>query len=500
LTATSNRRLIAGVLVLAALLRLPFAFVEMFHHPDEVWQYLEPAYGMVTGHQVVTWEYRDGMRSWLIPTLLALPIWLGKAAAPGTILYLRLARLVAVALSLLIVGYGTAIAARVSRLHGLVVGLVLATGFELLYFSARTLSDTIAVALFVPAAWALLPGRSPAGALLPDPARNGRRQLAGGLLLGLVVAARFQLGPAVALFALLCCGRNLRAWGLVVAGGVAGLAIDGLIDASHGVTPFAWMANNFRLNLVQGKSADYGTEPAWWYPVELVRIWSWAAVPILALALLGARRQPILLAVALFNIAVHSLIPHKEYRFVWLSSVLLLMLAGIGTADGLNWARARWPGRDRVIAGVAILFWLGAAVATATSKAGRAEWKGSGRSVALMRAEHDAAPGCAIAYYRPSRDQRAAYLYFDRPAPIAFLDQASAGDDLRRYGRAFDRGVAAPADAATLGAAYALKMCKYRPGDTRSSEQVCLYERPGPCVGTIPARLDVNAGFARQDR
>jgi hypothetical protein len=484
-----DRRLMLAILLLAAALRLPTACFELFHHPDEIWQYLEPAYGMVTGRSVVTWEYRAGMRSWLIPTMLAAPMGLGKAIAPDGTLYLILPRLLLAVGSLAIVGFGAAIAWRISRLHGLVVGLVLATGFELVYFSARALSDTIAVALFVPAAWALL----------PDPARDRRRLIVGGLLLGLCVSARFQLAPAAGLLAILCCRRDHRAWGWVVLGGLGGLAIDGLVDAAHGAAPFAWMLHNFQQNLVANRSVDYGVEPAGWYGVNQLWLWNGAAPFLLMLAILGTRRQPILALVAVAHIAVHSLIPHKEYRFVWLSEVLLLFLAALGTADAMLWLRRRWAW-PRAVAALAVLFWIGASASIATSRAGRAQWTGGDRAIALMRAEHAEAGACGLAYLRPSRDQRVAYLYVDRPISIYFLDHPSALADLRRYGGAFDMVVAGPRDFTALDPAYRLRMCKYKALPADGSEQVCLFVRPGGCGQAMPPGNDVNGAMIRQRR
>lgn len=481
-----DRRPLFAILLLAAALRLPTIFFEMFHHPDEVWQYLEPAYGMVTGRSVVTWEYRLGMRSWLIPSVLAGPMGLGKALAPGTTLYLILPRLLLAMVSLTIVGFGTAIALRVSRFHGWVVGLVLATAFELVYFSGRALSDTIAAALFVPAAWALL----------PDPGRDRRRLFAGGLLLGLCVSARFQLVPAVGILAILCCRLDWRAWGWVVLGGVGGLAIDGIVDAAHGAVPFAWMLHNFQQNLVANRSVDYGVEPAGWYLLNQMRIWGWAAPILVALALLGARRQPILLAVAIINVAVHSLIPHKEYRFIWLSEVLALLLAGLGTAEAMLWLGARWP-RPRIIAVGTALLWIGASVAMATSPGGREQWTGGAHAIALMRAEHREAGACGLAYLNPVRDQRVAYLYVDRPIPIYFLDGAEA---MHTHAGAFDMVVAGPSDFIALDLAYKLRMCKYKSLPADGSEQVCLFVRPGICTEAMPPGYDVNAAMIRQRR
>ncbi len=52
------------------------------HYPDEVMQSLEQAHRLVFGSGLVPWEFRDGARSWLLPGMLAVPMWLGDAVAP----------------------------------------------------------------------------------------------------------------------------------------------------------------------------------------------------------------------------------------------------------------------------------------------------------------------------------------------------------------------------------------------------------------------------------
>src|ERR1700683_4229913 len=39
--------------------------------PDEIFQTLEPAHRLVYGYGVISWEWRLGMRSWVLPTFLA---------------------------------------------------------------------------------------------------------------------------------------------------------------------------------------------------------------------------------------------------------------------------------------------------------------------------------------------------------------------------------------------------------------------------------------------
>lgn len=40
-------------------------------HPDEVFQTLEPAHRLAFGVGVISWEWRDGIRSWVFPACLA---------------------------------------------------------------------------------------------------------------------------------------------------------------------------------------------------------------------------------------------------------------------------------------------------------------------------------------------------------------------------------------------------------------------------------------------
>ena len=43
-------------------------------HPDEIYQTQEQAHRLVYGYGIVPWEFRDGVRSWILPGLLALEL------------------------------------------------------------------------------------------------------------------------------------------------------------------------------------------------------------------------------------------------------------------------------------------------------------------------------------------------------------------------------------------------------------------------------------------
>ena len=90
------------------------------HHPDEVLQYLEPAYRLLTGDGIVTWEYRYGMRSWLLPWLLAGPMALGRAIGGDALAGIVAARLAGAVIELIPVIGAWHLGRRLSPAHGIV--------------------------------------------------------------------------------------------------------------------------------------------------------------------------------------------------------------------------------------------------------------------------------------------------------------------------------------------------------------------------------------------
>src|ERR1700722_218907 len=95
-------RTLLGLLALAMLVRLVaiVAFPSL-HHPDENFQLLEQAHRIAFGYGVVPWEFRDGIRSPVLPYALAALFWLGERAVGGPEGYLLVARSALAAISLL---------------------------------------------------------------------------------------------------------------------------------------------------------------------------------------------------------------------------------------------------------------------------------------------------------------------------------------------------------------------------------------------------------------
>ena len=326
---------IVGVAALAVVLRLLAYSPWDQHHPDEFYQYLEQANRLVTGYGLVPWESRYGIRNALIPQFLSLPIRIGDWIAPAGMLPILLARLSFAALCLLALAGAWGIGAARSRRHALVALFVAAVWFDSVRFSVLLLSESVATAVIACGA-ALL--------LIEQPKRQ--HLWLAGFLLVLGALLRLQYAPFVEVLVLASARRNWRTWRDLAIGGLAALALGAVSDLANGQVPLAWVFNNVHMNIGQGRAAEFGEEGPLYYPRMIWLALGLATPAIVGAALLAGRRYwPLMLAVAV-NLAVHMAIGHKEYRFIWLSVFLILVLGAIGSLNLLEWLIARrWPAR-----------------------------------------------------------------------------------------------------------------------------------------------------------
>ncbi len=481
-TETGYRWAIAAILLIAIWLRWRAFSPFEISHADELMQYLEQGNRLATGHGIVPWEYRYGARNGLVAQLLAVPLWLGHTFAAGTLAAMLWARAAFAALSMIALAGAWRLGALTSPRHALIALFVAATWYESVLFSELLLSEVLAAALLTCAAALLLNERAGPWAIR-----------AAGLLLGLGMLVRLQYAPFASVLAILALKADRARWVQLIGGGLIAAAIGAASDIDMGRIPFAWIWVNFAYNLGEGRAARFGAEgPLAYGPVVLVHLGS-AAVLIVAGAVLGAKRyRPLVCAVAA-NFIFHSLIAHKEYRFIWLSVLLTLILAAIASVDLVERLLAQrerklgWGGLA-LIAGFWVLISLGAEAGSGGSRALR-----GGAPIALAAVDAARRPQvCGIAlpnqwraHLVPALLPRAVPLYV---ADAAVLDgKAALPAGLTSAANAL---VLPQLPAGTVG--YAPAGCR-----TRGAVTACLYVRPGTCT---PARhWTYQAALERED-
>lgn len=308
--------------------------VQNYYAPDEIFQYLEQAHRLVFHHGFIPWEYQVGLRSWLIPLLLALPMqimrWLTPAPLPGLILIRILCCCASLSIVWAAVRWGRLTQ---GRKGAWTAGMLTAFWPDLWLMAPHPLEEAFAAYALVPALYlATLNRRAP----------NERHVLLAGFLLGLSFAFREQLAPAIAIAGIFLCWRTPKHWLLALGTAALPVLAAGLLDWWSWGEIFRSFRMNIYLNMVVGIAAHYFDSESWrYYPLNLLYNWLWGAIFLLWLAWRGAKQLPVAGLVALAIMLEHSFIAHKELRFLFPAIALLIPLAGLGLA-GL-WQ----PGRIR---------------------------------------------------------------------------------------------------------------------------------------------------------
>jgi hypothetical protein len=336
------------LLLAAALPRLYLAWRDHgFFWPDEIYQTLEQGHRLAFGYGLVPWEFQDGARSWLYPGLLGGIFKL--AAALGVRRALTLVSLAKSAMALLsVVGVAAGIrlaARRGGRMAALLACVLLGAEPISLVFGSRCMTETASGPLVLLAVLAMdRPGRRPAA-------------LAGALA-ALTIFLRYQNGLLAAglLVVLLGSGRRGDALGYLGGAVPVGLA-GGLLDFLTWGRPFHSFVRYLQFNFLEGRAALFGTEQFGYYGRVAAAALGPALVVLLAGWLLALRRARGLALLVAVYLLVHSLVPHKELRFLVPVVPLALTVVAIGLGDGL--ARLRGGGVIAVGLAAALVLTLG---------------------------------------------------------------------------------------------------------------------------------------------
>ncbi len=401
-------------LILLAVLawRLSVAvFAAPILHEDQTFQYIEPAHRIVYGYGFVPWEYRFGLRNWLLPGFLAVMLTAFRSIGiDQPTIYMPLLQCLGAILSMIVVYSAYVIGKRLhSAQAGLLAAVLTGTWHELSTFAVGLIPEVLAMNCAM-AALALWPQ-----------ARNAKLALAFGVLIGLCAVLRLQYAPVSGVLLLLLAYRH----GLPAAGFAAGAAASvvvaaGALDQMFWGTPFASFYNNFLFNFVYDVASLFGERTVIYYfgALAMHSIFLFAFAGIYAL---WHWRQfiPILLIVAAVLIP-HSLIGHKEYRFVVLAIPLLLIVVACAVCDAQR-AYARndngFPAVRYVGRGLAAVF-----LAFAVYKG---QWNREPRlDVALYLSEQ---PGVkSILDLAEGRWRSGGYSYLHKDIPLMFSDDMSA--------------------------------------------------------------------------
>ena len=198
-----------------------------------------------------------------------------------------------------------------------------------------------------------------------------------------------------------------------------------------------------------------------------------------------------LLATAVAVIAVHSAISHKEYRFILLAVLLLVLLAAIGSVDFFDWWQAQ-RGRDARRGGLLLVLglWSLASVQVAASEPFVINWGVGKAPLRAMRTVRAQPRLCGLATYRVRDVPFVSRAVLNRDVPALLIDGPDAAIRARDAKARYNVVVVPAEHMAELPREYRFIGCM-SPRKPLFEQQYCVMARAGSC--TEPAGdLDYN--------
>lgn len=460
--------------------------------PDEIFQSLEQAHRVVFGRGVLPWEFRDATRSWLFPGALAAIMKTASVFSSAPIAYLAACATALSVLSLAPVWVAFRTALQPFGLRGaMIAGATCALWYELVYFAPKALGEAVAGNVLVIAVMLVQRIRTTDRIAGAGPSRALVRWCAG--LLALVAAMRVQLAPAACLAFLLAVWRlpwRQRIEAAVVAAVVV-LAI-GMLDWITWSYPFQSFVENFRTNIIEGRSHHFGVAPWYAYFTAYADLWGALGIAVLGLAVIGALRVPLYGVIALVVVVTHVPIAHKEYRFLYPAMELVIVLVGLGLATIV--ARVRQPRTANLAAAgaVAVLLAMSLSLANRYDDPGGHFGFGVARHVySFWRERRGTMVGterlgedprvCGVGLVGVHWSQTGGYTYLHRDIPLLMIKTSGKLSQLTPFVNAI---LGRPDLPDPLGP-YVRGECW---------ESACLYQRPGGCEPLPPALDAARAG------
>mmetsp|Transcript_43448 Transcript_43448/g.82910 ORF Transcript_43448/g.82910 Transcript_43448/m.82910 type:complete len:586 (-) Transcript_43448:188-1945(-) len=409
-----------------------------YFNADEYWQSLEVAHRLVFGYGHLTWEWQSALRTYVHPLIFACIYFCLKITGLDTPATLALApRLLQGACAALTDFYMYKLA---SRMFGPTVGawalFCQVTCWFHFFCSVRTFSNCMESTLTMAALamWPSLPSRHTSQG-------GGPAALALALAAASVVmrpTALILWTPLVLREMFISQSPGRWVWQQALPVGCAVFGLAAAVDsAAYGRWVFVpW--NFFVFNVLRGGAAHYGSHPWHWYLSQGIPSVTLTLLPLVLVGIWQANShgQRLFAWLAAWFVAVHSFIPHKEFRFLLPVLPLLLMYAGRAlatvqpawtnhSAPGAGWQRRFWN-RRALLLGILITQVPAALYLSVVHQRG---------SLAVMpflasEAENGRVRGGGILFLTPCHATPFS-THIHRPVPMRFLDctpPAQAGD------------------------------------------------------------------------
>lgn len=448
-----TRFFLPTVLVAGFILRLWASRRADIVHPDEIFQVLEPAHRLVYGYGIVTWEWREGIRSWLLPGLFSPVLRIGGHSVSSAATYLFVIKILLASFSLVSIVAAYVWAKRAAgELAGRTAAIAAATWYQLVLYATHPLLEIIATHILL------------LSMALESWSDTRKRPMFQAFLAGAAVCIRIQMLPIVLVWlAVLLLRRTWSHRMFVLAGFATPVLLLAFLDRfTLGSFLQSWWKYLWE-NLALHRSDLYGMMPWNWY---LSNLWQHVGITLL-LAIVGIRKLPLFGGLVCLVLIVYSIPAHKEERFIYPMIPFIVTLAAMGAvticellAEKLKLIPSRHENLIYCSVALLTLSWLQAPAFS--------YWPGSGAAISQFDRLAKNSSLCGIGLYRVAWFATGGYTHLHRNIPI-FV--ATEDTDLSTIERS--------ANVMLVPSAIPFQDGNYR--REQCSDDLCAYIRPAGC-------------------
>ena len=252
-----------------------------------------------------------------LPLILSPFLALSKLISPNPQSYSTFIRVMIAASSCILIPATFAVSKKIyqSSKISLLTASTTAIWYEFIYFSSRALSEVISLNLLALSCLLMLSKKV-----------GEKRSLLAGLVVGLSYVIRFQhltIIGVTCIWLVVGAARKNKSW--FVVGVLTSVIAGGILDLLYTGRMFAYPISLISLTITHNLSTIFGISPWWYYPRELIIVsWGLFLLPLRSLKRSSKSFLPTLIVLSI--IVLYSFVPHKEYRFIYQTIPLIMMI------------------------------------------------------------------------------------------------------------------------------------------------------------------------------
>ncbi|XP_029353890.1 GPI alpha-1,2-mannosyltransferase 3 [Echeneis naucrates] len=333
----NNGKLKAKVVLFCVAFRLINCFlVQTSFVPDEYWQSLEVSHRMVFRYGYLTWEWKEGLRGFSYPLFFAFIYKILHLTELDSVHLLKWLPRITQALLAAFADVKLFFLIRMLEGHDVAKWTFFCSlcSWFTWFCCTRTLTNSLETTIT-------------SLALFYYPLAGSKTQSRKKYLLLVAMAVIVRPTALIVWFPLLIYHfwhednkMKLITQNYIPIGALA-VAMSTIIDCLFYEKWTLVQLNFLKFNIFQGVADFYGSHPWHWYLTQGFAVVVGPHLPFfLHGCTLGFKRYKILLAAVVWTLWVYSLLPHKEFRFIYSVVPFCMVFCGISLATLKTWRRA----------------------------------------------------------------------------------------------------------------------------------------------------------------